>query len=237
MRTVPSRPDPSSPLPPKAKDQAKKLTVKQERDARRAEKVAAMVAEQKRHQRNRRFAWIGGSVAAVAVVALVVGFVVSSEPKVDPASISIGELKTYDDLTSNHVSGTVDYPMTPPAGGDHAGVWLNCGIYSEPVPNENAVHDLEHGTVWITYDPDLDGDDVDTLAGLLPQNGILSPYDGLDAPVVVTVWGRQLPLDGADDPRLPLFIDTFGGGETAPEPFASCAGGVRDPDGEPGTNV
>jgi hypothetical protein len=48
--------------------------------------------------------------------------------------------------------------------------------------------------------------------------------------VVVTVWGRQLALVGADDPRLPLFLHRYGGGETAPEPFASCAGGVRDPD-------
>ena len=48
---------------------------------------------------------------------------------------------------------------------------------------------------------------------------------------MVTVWGRQLALTGADDPRLPLFIDTFGAGETAPEPFASCAGGVPDADG------
>ena len=95
---------------------------------------------------------------------------------------------------------------------------------------------LEHGAVWITYDPGADVD-VAALEDALPQNGILSPYDGLDAPVVVTVWGRQLELDGADDPRLELFIDTLGGGETAPEPFASCAGGVRDPGGEPGANV
>ncbi len=54
----------------------------------------------------------------------------------------------------------------------------------------------------------------------------MAPYPGLDAPVVVTVWGRQLSLDGADDPRLGLFIEAFGAGETAPEPTASCAGGL-----------
>ena len=42
------------------------------------------------------------------------------------------------------------------------------------------MHDLEHGTVWITYDPDLDADDVAALADQLPQNGILSPYPGQD---------------------------------------------------------
>ena len=44
--------------------------------------------------------------------------------------------------------------------------------------------------------------------------------------MVVTVWGRQLDLTGADDPRLELFIDEYSEGVTSPEPFASCAGGA-----------
>ena len=75
---------------------------------------------------------------------------------------------------------------------------------------------------------DLDDADVARLADALPDNGILSPYDGLPAPVVVTVWGRQLALTGADDPRLKVFIDTYSDGHTAPEPFASCAGGIHE---------
>ena len=88
------------------------------------------------------------------------------------------------------------------------------------------MHDLEHGAVWITYDPALSTDEVAVLEAALPQNGIMSPYDGLPAPVVVTVWERQLALTGADDPRLAMFVDEFGGGDTAPEPMASCAGGT-----------
>ncbi|HEU5035488.1 MAG TPA: DUF3105 domain-containing protein [Nocardioides sp.] len=149
---------------------------------------------------------------------------------------SLAEVREYDDLAVTHTTEDVDYPQSPPVGGPHAPVWLDCGVYDEPVRDENLVHDLEHGTTFIAYDADADVD-VAALEDVLPQNGILSPYDGLDAPVVVTVWGRQLALDGADDPRLQLFIDTYGGGETAPEPFASCAGGVRASDGEPGIGV
>ena len=77
----------------------------------------------------------------------------------------------------------VDYDESPPVGGAHYPTWLDCGVYDEPVPDENAVHDLEHGTVWFTYDPTgLDDDEVAALADLLPQNGILSPYDGLPRP-------------------------------------------------------
>ncbi|GAA1155561.1 DUF3105 domain-containing protein [Nocardioides aquiterrae] len=177
-------------------------------------------------------------VAAVLLVGAAVAVPLALRSAGEPAAgpVNLDDVRVYDDLEVTHTPGDVDYPQSPPVGGPHAPVWLDCGVYDEPVRDENAVHDLEHGSVWITYDPDA-GVDVAALEEALPQNGLLSPYDGLDAPVVVTVWGRQLELDGADDPRLELFIDTLGGGETAPEPFASCAGGIQDPDGEPGANV
>ena len=154
-------------------------------------------------------------------------------------------LQVYDDqeLVPEHTTGPVDYPQTPPVGGPHDPVWLDCGVYDSPVRDENAVHDLEHGTVWITYDPDLDAADVDALAGRLPANGILSPYPGLDAAagasVVLTVWGRQLALDDdpLDDPRLEQFLGQFGAGEASLEPFVSCQGGTSDPDGGTGSNA
>ena len=145
-------------------------------------------------------------------------------------------VRVFTGLGNQHTEGEVDYPQTPPVGGPHDPVWLDCGVYDAAVRDEMAVHDLEHGTVWITYRPGLAGADVDRLAGLLPDNGILSPYDGLPAPVVVTVWGAQLRLTGADDPRLPLFLARYGDSHTAPEPFASCAGGVRETE-DRGTRV
>jgi hypothetical protein len=236
MRAVPPRSDPPRPsnsaVPPKAKEQAKKLTVKQERDARRAEKVAAMLAQQKRQRRNRMIGWIIGGVAGAAAIALLVTFVVTSNtPKADPSAISIEGLQTYPGLTANHVDGTVDYAQTPPAGGDHNGVWLNCGVYSEPVPNENAVHDLEHGAVWVTYDPaQVDAAGVETLRSHLPDTyAVLSPFEGLSSPVVASAWGNQVFLDGVDDPRLEQFVTKFWKSADAPEPGAPCTGGLDAP--------
>jgi hypothetical protein len=149
----------------------------------------------------------------------------ATDDAVGGAEVSLDDVQEYDPQPS-HDNGDLDYPQSPPVGGAHNDVWLDCGVYDEPVPEENIVHDLEHGTVWIAYEPGLDGDQVEALEAVLPQNGILAPYDDLRAPVVVTVWGRQLDLTGADDQRLPLFIEEFSEGVTAPEPFASCAGGA-----------
>jgi hypothetical protein len=178
-------------------------------------------------------------VAALAVVAAAVlvprvidemGSDGATSPTI--AEPTMDDVLVVDDLSTEHRDGEdVDYEQVPPLGGPHDDQWLACGVYDEPLRDENAVHDLEHGTVWITHDPELSEDDRATLADLLPDNGIMSPYDGLPAPVVVTVWGVQLQLDGADDPRLELFIEEYGDGATSPEPFASCEGGLTDPQG------
>lgn len=225
---MPPRDPGSAPVPPEAK---KNLTVKQQRDARRAEKVAVLKKQQAAEKRNRRLAIILGSVAAVAVVGLVVTVVVTAEPPVDPADISIEGLQTYDSLTANHVTEPVTYEQSPPVGGDHAAVWLNCGIYTEPVPEMNAVHDLEHGAVWVTYNPDeVTGADLETLQGSVPDTYItMSPWPDLQAPVVASAWGAQVELDGIDDPRLGQFIDKYWKSADAPEPGAFCVNGV---DGE-----
>lgn len=144
---------------------------------------------------------------------------------------TLDAVRTYPDLRRDHVDGDVDYPVHPAAGGPHAPAWLDCGVYDVPVREENVVHDLEHGTLWISYDPALGADGVAALRAVLPDNGILAPYPGLSSPVVLTVWGAQLALEGADDPRLPLFLDAYGHGETSPEPGTSCHGGLTDPQG------
>jgi hypothetical protein len=152
------------------------------------------------------------------------------------ASVDTGNLDAVDSwegLTYEHlaVGEEHDYPQSPAVGGDHAPVWIECGVYDEPLPEVNAVHDLEHGTTWITYRPDdVDAEGIDRLADQLPANGLLSPYPDQAAPVVITVWGRQLELLGPDDPRIALFVAEYGAGDTAPEPYASCNGGVDPAD-------
>ncbi len=143
-----------------------------------------------------------------------------------PGATAIAGLRSYPNLPRNHVTGTVHYPQTPPAGGNHNATPLTCGVYDQPVPNENAVHSREHGALWITYRPGLPGGLLATLKGLVRGNDhrLLSPYPGLPAPIVVTAWGTQLSVSTADDPRLAKFVRVYTQGPTDPERGAACRG-------------
>ncbi|HEX3087823.1 MAG TPA: DUF3105 domain-containing protein, partial [Ilumatobacteraceae bacterium] len=131
---------------------------------------------------------------------------------------------TYTGLTRNHVDTPVDYPQTPPVGGNHNPVWQNCQYYDTSVPNERAVHSLEHGAVWITYGPDTSQADKDVLKAIADQGDhiLISEYDGLPAPIVATAWGKQLLLQSVSDPRLQQFVDVFQSGPQTPEPGVTC---------------
>jgi hypothetical protein len=141
-------------------------------------------------------------------------------------------LKRFAGLSRGH-DETISYEgqELPPVGGIHSGVWQNCGIYDEPVEASHAVHSMEHGAVWVTYHPDLPADDVSRLQDLARgQNFVLlSPYPGLNSPVVLTAWGIQLELDDASDSRIADFIERYQVGPQTPEIGASCVNGTGTP--------
>ncbi|GGX52901.1 DUF3105 domain-containing protein [Streptomyces minutiscleroticus] len=135
-------------------------------------------------------------------------------------------------LSRHHVSGDVDYPMTPPVGGDHAPVWMNCDgdVYAGAVRDENAVHALEHGAVWVTYNGRAPEAEVKALAEKVRRTPytLMSPVAEQKDPVVLSAWGRQRAVKGADDPALDAFFSEFVQGEQTPEPGASCTGGLSE---------
>jgi hypothetical protein len=143
-------------------------------------------------------------------------------------------------LGHNHVPGSVIYAVNPPVGGDHNAAWWNCGVYSQPVPNEPAVHNLEHGAVWITYQPTISSAGLAQLRAFQARQSVvgstgsryedLTPYPGQSTPVIITSWGYQLHVTGANDPRLQQFVDTFRYIKVyAPEYGGECTGGLGTP--------
>jgi hypothetical protein len=143
-------------------------------------------------------------------------------------------------LPHQHVPGPVRYSVTPPVGGDHNPTWMNCGVYTKPVPVERAVHNLEHGAVWITYRPSLPKSEVNQLTDFVKgQKTVastgsrymdLTPYPGLPAPIVASSWGFQLRLNSPADPRLQRFVNLLRvSPKYTPEYGGPCTGGVGTP--------
>jgi len=145
---------------------------------------------------------------------------------VDAKAISGLAYKT--EPNHNHVNGVLTYDTSPPTGGDHSGIWADCTgtVYANAIANENAVHMLEHGAVWITYKPGLAKSEVDTLTKLVSGQDrmAMSPYPGLKTNISLQAWGYQLFVDKASDPRVQQFIDALKfNPKTTPEPSATCS--------------
>ncbi|MCL1592771.1 MAG: DUF3105 domain-containing protein [Actinomycetia bacterium] len=172
----------------------------------------------------KRLAWIGGVGLVVALVLVVF--------------LSQPELRGVPDGTETqavgdpaHVDGQLHEDGEVPAGGAHNAVWQNCGFYADEVNSENAVHSLEHGAVWIAYDPALGSSLADELRQYVSRNEkvLVSPVPGQSAPIIATAWGQQLELDDPSDTRLGQFVNEFTGSSGAPEPGGRCNGGVGSP--------
>jgi len=128
---------------------------------------------------------------------------------------------------------SIPFGELPPAGGIHDPVWQNCGIYEEPLNTPNVIHSMEHGAVWITYQPDLPADQVATIENAVRGQNFLvvSPYPEQRSPIVMTAWGVQLELPSATDERFDRFIERYRVGPNTPERGASCANGTGEPIG------
>lgn len=201
---------------------------------------------------------------AAAAVALVIGLAACTSAQTGtgvPASSDTGSMQDFvptadnpdptDDIDGvtkayytapKHVArdARVRYQYSPPLGGTHDYAWAGCTgvVYPTGIRSENAVHSLEHGAVWVTYNPDeLDSDEIARLAGRVDgvDYTLMSPYPGLDQPISVQSWGHQLKVSDAADPRIDQFITATKQNSQAgvygedldatgfPEPGATCA--------------
>lgn len=194
----------------------------------RRARAAQMRAEQDRQDRRATRMLVGATAAVVAAVLAGAVWGISATREAD---VIVG-LAESDPGEPEHVTEPITAAGLPPTGGEHNPAWQNCGVYTDPVPTETAVHSLEHGAVWISYQPDLPGEQVAALQALADRESgyvLVAPYADLAAPVVATAWGTQLQVEEASDERLARFVTRFANGPQTPEPGAPCDGGVGDP--------
>ncbi len=180
-----------------------------------------------------------GFAVGVAVLVLFLGailtYAVQNTGVGDKSSLKYAEtqitgLQSFRDLSQDHKPGPQSYPNvadTPPVGGAHSGDPQSCQVYTAAIANESAVHSLEHGAVWVTYDPKkASADDVKTLKALVDGNPdrLMSPYPGLKSAISLQAWGERVFVDKASDPRVKEFLKLFTKGAQTKEVAATCVG-------------
>lgn len=212
----------------------------------RSERVNAMRAEERKRERRQIVIISAVGVLLVGAIAGLVFWFYANQPKppdyskvadTAPSGVndtynvnakdSTGAVDRWGGISHNHVAGTISYPLSPPDGGDHNQYPQTCGVYTKTIANENAVHSLEHGAVWITYKPGISSGQLATIKADVKNLSytLVSPYPGLSAPVVASAWGVQLKLQGADDPRLKQFIKYYRlNPDRTPEVGVACSG-------------
>ena len=139
--------------------------------------------------------------------------------------------KNHVDLDRDSENDDVVYNSVPPASGDHWSIPQRCGFFTDPVPDEQIVHNLEHSNIVISYNLP-DPADVQALEDV--YNGldegwrnhftVVRPYDQLSrGQVGISAWGVVDIFDGVDQEGIRRFYEHYVG-RLGPEGAISCLG-------------
>jgi len=181
--------------------------------------------ERSQRQLISRLFW--GAVAVAAVIAL--GYVGWQGSKPKPGQ-SVPEMKAqHIEIDEQHEA----YNSDPPTSGPHYIQPAQAGFYDEALPDEQLVHNLEHGYVVIWYNctglGDSDCQTLKTKIKMVMDNAkpialtgskklIAVPRPNMDALIALTSWGRVDRLTSFDEAEIMEYIDDFR--NHSPEPGA-----------------
>lgn len=131
--------------------------------------------------------------------------------------------QAYDNLGQEHIEIGAQhkpYNSNPPTSGPHYVQPANWGIYDKELPDEQLVHNLEHGGIWISY-KDLDQATIEQLQLIQKSNSgsvVVTPRAADDTKITIASWTRLEKLDGYDEQKILDFIAA--NKNKSPEPLA-----------------
>lgn len=115
----------------------------------------------------------------------------------------------------------------PPTSGAHANP-VTWGVYDTEVRDDQTIHNMEHGGVYISYQPSLPKEQVEKLTSLLsepfidpkfqPKKIVLAPRAANKSPIELSSWRRSEALASYDQDKIEDYIVRNLG--KSPEPLA-----------------
>jgi len=105
------------------------------------------------------------------------------------------------------------YASDPPSSGSHYRNTARVRFYDEEAREENIVHNLEHGDIWIAYHPRISQVAKDQLKNIQGTKIIVTPRDANEFDISLVAWGRidSFNIDGdtLDEFRVKDFIKRY----------------------------
>ena len=172
-------------------------------------------AQSRGQQRKLGYVVVGAIVVAVAAIAAF--FVIGGSGSAPTGTVEVPVLPGIHSppyIYNQDIVINGETVRIPPSSGNHFPSWDQWGFLGEPLLPELVVHNLEHGAVAIWYqpgDPELAGKVNQLITAMGSQCIVAGSYSNMSFPIVATVWGYALPLDGFDEVLLRGFIDEYRG--------------------------
>ena len=204
-----------------------KLTSSQARASRR----------DRRKNRNKFKRWIIGLAVALVASLLILSLILpmfgsigsSNDDTPDGPGIKV------ESQGNTHINEGADHPpynSMPATSGWHYTQPLapvKWGVHNEFIPDEKRLHNLEHGGISITYDPNRATEElIKSLEEILTNAGaekffeiLLSPYPGTQNTINLTSWTFIDSFDDFDKKRINDFIKSHHNSANAPERLAN----------------
>ncbi len=122
----------------------------------------------------------------------------------------------YDVQGANHIAEGAAHPeynSNPPSSGWHYASPARGGFHNEPLPDEQVIHNLEHGDIWIAYRPDISDEAKQALESFAGKYVVVSPRMENDGDISLVAWGRvdtfDVANDAIDEVRISGFIKRY----------------------------
>ena len=122
----------------------------------------------------------------------------------------------YESQGQTHIDpGFTDHPAyssNPPTSGWHWPQAAPWGVYDVTQPDEQLIHNLEHGGIWVSYK--LSTVDAETIAKLKDftkryRKIIVEPREANEANISLAAWTRLENLDQYDEAKIVTFIQAL----------------------------
>ena len=192
------------------------LTKKERREKRREERQAMQKMQQQKVARQKMTKWIIG-LLVIALIGYGLYLLISKTTTPRPGESFAIQGRAHIPIGSSYE----EYNSNPPTSGSHYAQTTAWGVYQNELKDENVIHSLEHGGIWISYQPDIEEtikEELEAIGKKYSGSVVVSPRSANDSPIALASWGRLEKLMTFEEARIVEFIKR--NKNKSPEPLA-----------------